>query len=315
MIDLDYLYKGLCGLARAHHANTMAGHLGAALVAGYFFSQDHRELDNAVHTAISGELERIVAGAETVWFDPEKAGITIGEIFEPFPKDASQPDRIDEFAEALRANIDATRQSGHNVIFVSLAIRALSDHPDYADPAIVDGIVKLIKGFNGATPGRGYYGETRGWISGEDVQLSGHRAPSYDSQQAMIETVIDEVIGSASQRRRGYGGLFHIINHAAALTELRRYGYPDLAQRGIAAHRQHLHLWRSLPILNDELGKLQRASHDPLTPAYWRTESVQWSGHLTHRVKTLYGFHTLLRHIDDAEQRHRAEEQFLYLMG
>ncbi len=27
MIDFDYLYKGICGLANAHRAGTMAGHL------------------------------------------------------------------------------------------------------------------------------------------------------------------------------------------------------------------------------------------------------------------------------------------------
>jgi hypothetical protein len=36
MIDFDYLYKGICGLANAHQAGTMAGHLGAAVAAGYF---------------------------------------------------------------------------------------------------------------------------------------------------------------------------------------------------------------------------------------------------------------------------------------
>lgn len=37
MIDFKYLYEGVCGPARAHRAGTMAGRLGAAVVAGYFF--------------------------------------------------------------------------------------------------------------------------------------------------------------------------------------------------------------------------------------------------------------------------------------
>lgn len=40
MINFQYLYRGLCGLARAHRANPLAGHLGAAVVAGYFFGED-----------------------------------------------------------------------------------------------------------------------------------------------------------------------------------------------------------------------------------------------------------------------------------
>ena len=41
MIRFEYLYKGICGLARAHKANGLAGHLGAAVVAGYFFGEEH----------------------------------------------------------------------------------------------------------------------------------------------------------------------------------------------------------------------------------------------------------------------------------
>jgi len=41
MIGLEYLRKGVCGLARAQRASGMAGHLGAAVTAGYFFCEDH----------------------------------------------------------------------------------------------------------------------------------------------------------------------------------------------------------------------------------------------------------------------------------
>ena len=61
MVDFEYLYKGLCALAHAHQAGVLAGHLGAAVVAGYFFGEDHGDLDNAVHTAIEQELGPIEA--------------------------------------------------------------------------------------------------------------------------------------------------------------------------------------------------------------------------------------------------------------
>ena len=53
MTDFKYLYLGLCGLARAHRANPMAGHLGAAVVAGYFFGEDNPDLDDKVYTALA----------------------------------------------------------------------------------------------------------------------------------------------------------------------------------------------------------------------------------------------------------------------
>jgi hypothetical protein len=316
LIDFAYLYRGLCGLARAHRANTMAGHLGAAVVTGYFLGEQHPDLDERVYQAIRRELDRILAGDESLWFDPRKAGVTIAELFEPLPDEAAQPDDLPKIAQALDANIDGLRESGHNVIFASIALRALRDHPRYATPAVVEGVVALIEGFNGAKAGQGYYGKQRGWVVGGDVVLGADDVPPYDDQQVMVGVTIDELIRSAGIRRQGFGGLFHVINHATALTELARFGYQDLARRGLAAHHHHVRLWRSLPDVADELGALKRADQSPLTPEYWQQDQPsQWSAHLTHRIKTIFGFYSLLRFVQDESQRKAAEQQFLYLMA
>ena len=317
MIDFQYLYRGVRGLARAHRAGVLAGHLGAAVTAGYFFGEDQPDLDDKVCNAIEGNLQRILEGEEPIWFNPKKAGISISELFKPFPDEPSHEELIDGVANTLAGNINKTRQSGHNVIFASIAIRALRDHPQYATGAIVDGIRKLIAGFDNAGPGRGYYGKQRGWIAGDQVSLPDDSDfPPYKDLQAMAEVVIGDLIRWGSARRRGFGGLFHIINHAAGLLELSLFGYKDLATRGLAAHYRHVRLWRSLPILDDELGKLKRADHDPRTVEYWnRKTSDQYSAWLTHRIKTLYGFFTLLRLIDDDGKRKKALDQFRYLMA
>jgi len=316
MIDFEYLYKGLCGLARAHQVNAMAGHLGAAVVAGYFFGEDQPDLDQKVNQALERELDRIIRGDESLWFDPKIAGITVPGLFEPFPDTCSQEGQISTIARALSANIERTRQSGHNVIFASIAIRALHDHPQYATGPIITGIRRLIDRFNGAVPGRGYYGKQRGWIVGDKVPLQPDDSPSYKDEQAMVDVVADELIRSAAVRRQGFGGLFHIINHATGLTELSRFGYEKLAQKGLAAHHHHFRLWRSLPDLEAELGPLKRAEHDPRTPAYWEHDvESQWSARLTHRVKTLFGFFSLLRYVDDPTIREKAQAMFLYLMA
>ena len=317
MVDFEYLYKGLCGLARAHRANGLAGHLGAALLAGYFFGEDHADLNQKVYTGIEKELDRVLHGDESLWFDPKKTGITIPELFTPFPKERPRKELIAGIAAALAGNIGQTRQSGHNVIFAALAIRALHDHPQYATPSIVGGIVKLIKAFDGAVPGRGYYGRKRGWMVGDKVLLPADpKFPPYKSQRAMIEIVVNDEIRFASVRRRGFGGLFHIINHAAGLTDLSRFGYQKLAKQGLAAHRQHVRLWRTLPDVEQEFGPLKRAAHDPRTPEFWKNNTgSQWSAWLTHRVKTLYGFFTLLRFVEEPDKRKQAEDKFRYLMG
>jgi hypothetical protein len=317
MIDFGYLYKGLCGLASAHRARPMAGHLGAAVIAGYFFGEDQPDLDDAVHRGVEKELERIIRGEESVWFDPKKSGITVADMFRPLPEETPQESLIATLAEALSRNLDQLRESGHNVIFASIALRALHDHPVYATPTIVHGIRKLIEGFNDAHPGRGYYGKERGWIVGNKVSLSeDDDFPPYQSEHDMARVVIDELIATASLRRQGFGGLWHVINHAAALVELSRFGYQELARTGLRAHRQHVRLWRSLPNVEAELGRMTRAEHDPRKPEFWATGALKRDeARLTHRIKTLYGFNVLLQLSDDQKQRKRASEAMLYLMA
>ena len=139
MVNFAYLDKGLCGLARAPQANSMAGHLGAAVVAGYFFGEDQPDLDAGVFAAIERDLERIIRGEESLWYNAKKAGITVTGLFAPLPDEPPQKDATQGIVRALAANIGQTRQSGHNVIFASLAVRALHDHPDFATPSIVGG--------------------------------------------------------------------------------------------------------------------------------------------------------------------------------
>jgi len=316
VIPYQHLQKGLLGLAQAHQANTMAGHLGAAVVAGYFIGEDFSDLYSKASSSIKSELDRIMRGDEALWFDQKKAGLSIPELFSAgtLSKKQSDPSRI---THALAQNIGTMRASGHNVIFTALALRGLQDHPSEATEDIVSGIEKLIKGFDKSGSGRGYYGKERGWIDADDiVKANDLTSVSYESEGEMVEKVIDELIENGSRRRRGFGGLFHLINHTAALIDLSQLGFNDLALAGMPAHKHHLGLIQRLPDLSVELGTLVRASRKPVVPEYWTLKnSVQWSGWLTHRIKTIYGFHTLLGWIDEPSKRRKAEEQFLYLMA
>jgi hypothetical protein len=316
MVHAAYLRRGLWAMARAHRANGMAGHLGAALAAGHHFAETHRDLDRRVYSAIEAELDRIMAGEEQ-WFDPKEVGMTVAEMFEPLPDESARPPDISTIAEALSGNIDELHQSGHNVIFASIALRALHEHPELASPALIDGIRMLVEGFNDTSPGRQYFGKERGWLDGDRVSLGAEDdLPPYPDQQTMVEVVADETIDTASEHRQGCGGLWHIINHAAALTELSRLGYGALAHRGLAAHRRHVRLWRVLPNLEHELGPMVRAQHDPRTAAFWTTGPLKRdSARLTHRIKTLYGFFTLTRLVDNETRRQMAQDEFLYLMA
>ncbi len=297
----------------------MAGHLGSALMAGYFLGEIRSDLAPGVEYAIERDLERILNGEESIWFDPKKQGITIDEMFAERNQNPDEPIEAasERIAAAVEKNIDTTRQSGHNVIFASIAIRGFEDHPEFATPEVVGGCERLMTLFDRAHPGRGYYGKKIGWKTGNQIEAAElGESPSYATLGEMAEATFDYLIATAGEHRQGYGGLVHFIDHAAALVELANHGFPELANRGIPAHRQHLQLLQTLPVLNEELGELEKADRDPLTPEYWsRRESVQWSAWLTHRIKSLYGFNVLAQAIEDEAKITAAEDAFRYLMA
>lgn len=316
MVDYSYLPKGLNALARAHRVSTMSGHLGAAVVAGYFVGEQHPDLDDRVYRGIEAELERIIRGEETVFSPKPDAALTAPAMFESFPKEPPNENLIDGIAEALSRNIDRARESGHNVIFSAIAIRALKDHPDLATPSVTDGIRKLIARFNDASPGSGYFGKDKGRINGRQVDLRDDDGiQPFADLPIMAEAVLVELIRHASQRREGFGGLWHIINHAGALAELAGHGYREVAIKGLPAFREHFRLYSAVPDVSAEKGAETPTSAAPLSPDFWIPDKLRRErAHLTHRIKTIYGFDSLTELVSNQERRSQARDKLRYLM-
>lgn len=317
-LDDSYLEKGLNALARAHHMSSMAGHLGASLIAGYYIGVQRPNLEPEVYKGIEGDLRRVIRG-ESVFGKKmsKRSKLADAELFEPFPKQKPDETLIDGIAAGLEKSVDKPRQSGHNVIFASLAIRALKEHPEYATPAVVDGILKLMDLFASETPGSGYYGRDKGRIHGQKITLSDDdAAPVYDDIEGMAIAVLDEAINQNREIHRvGYGGLVHVINHAAAITDLADDGYVELASRAIRSHRHHLRLWRNLPNVADEKGPLQVSEFTPHSAAYWNSSNIPYDrALLTHRVKTMFGFDELAAAVDDEAKENEAYGKLRYMM-
>ncbi len=315
MVDFDYLPKGLYAMARAHRVSTMSGHLGAAVVAGYFIGEQHPDLDEKVYEGIEAELDRIIRG-ESVFSPKKDAALNAPAMFEPFPREQPKEDLIDGIADALSHNINRARESGHNVIFAAIAIRALKDHPDLATPSIIDGIRKLIAGFDNASPGSGYYGKEKGRIDGRKITLPNDDGISpFPDLRTMADTVVDDLIQHAAERREGFGGPWHIINHAAALAELAHHGYRELAIKGLPAFREHYRLFHTVPDISAEKGAETPTEDDPLTPTFWSPEKIRRErAHLTHRIKTLYGFDELTELVESKTRRDQGTDKLRYLM-
>lgn len=315
MIDFNYLLDGIRGLANAHSAGTMAGHLGAAVAAGYFISEDQPNLPDEVFRGVEGELDRIKAGEEAIWFNAKKVGMTPTDLFRELPGERTTPASTDAIATALGTHAGQLRQSGHDVIFASIAIRALKDHKEFATEEAIDGVVKLIRAFAKQSEGRGFYGKANGWKSGQDVELEPDgQFPVPSSIEEAVRITLNEVVATASMHRQGFGGLWHIINHTAGIVELDRYGYTDLALKTLPGHHRHIRLWRTLPDVADELGPTTKSQLKPSDPDYWNGMLKRDQARLTHRIKTIYGFHTICTAIDDPQLVAKADDAFLFLM-
>ncbi len=316
MVDFKYLYKGICGIANAHPLGTMAGHLGAAVATGYFIGEDLSDLPAEVYQGIERELERVIAGEESIWFDVKKTGTQPTDLFRPFKEQSPTPIAVNSIAKALQKNVGKLKQSGHNVIFASIAIRALRGHPEYATPPVIGGIRKLIQRFDNVSPGRGFYGGDRGWQNGNEVKLTQENTfAEYNSIKQMVEITIGELITHAATKKQGFGGLWHLINHAAGITELERLGYSEIANQALPAHHQHLQLWRTLPDVEEELGPVLKSQHSPLVSEYWNEKLNRDGAQLTHRIKTLFGYYTLRRLVKDVAKQKQADDAFLNLMN
>ena len=121
-----------------------------------------RELPEAVYRGVEGELDRVIAGEEAIWWNVKQTGITPSELFEPLEAGEDARGEVGAIVGALRGNVGEARQSGHNVIFASIAIRGVQDHPQFAKASVVEGICKLISGFDGAHAGRRVLREREG---------------------------------------------------------------------------------------------------------------------------------------------------------
>ena len=317
-VDRSYLQRGLNALARAHHMSSMAGHLGASMIAAYFVAKQRPKLDQEVLDGMKDDLRRVVQG-ESVFGKKmsRQSKLTDSELFEPFPKEHADETLVDGIADGLEKGIDKPRQSGHNVIFASLAIAALKEHPEFATPSVVNGVRKLMDLFASQTPGSGYYGKQRGRVKGDKIILPDEdRTPAYDDIDSMANAVLDETATlSPKVHRVGYGGLVHIINHGAAIVGLDDFGYAELAQRATRSHRHHLRLWRNLPNVVDEKGPLRASRFTPHTASYWTSGNIPYDrALLTHRIKTMYGFAELARATDERAKEKAAYEKLRYLM-
>jgi hypothetical protein len=272
MLDERYLLSGLNALSRAHRMDYFAdGHRGAALISAYYLC---RESD--VEPGVSDTIAAIV---DEHW--------TQTDLCAPFPPEEPCPDRLGRVADSLARSIGQLREVGHNVIFASLALKALRQMPEAIIPSRVAGICRLIDSF-----------KVMGDIPvAEDVVL-----PRFDDTALAAEAILSEFLGAMDRfEGRGQGWSGHLLTYGRALLDLQQLDYSDLVLAGLDAFRCYVGRIRMGPQATDK----PRPEHPesnlrPTQTAYWH-ERRNVAPKLGHVFKYAYGLYGLLRLTPDRD--------------
>ena len=272
----EYLAKGLAALSDAHRRGWLQGHHGAAILSSYYFCLENR-LDERTSRALRKQIDAFIASK------PE-------EIPDGGPgRGTADPARI---VERLDRQIATLNRGGHDVIFASLALRALRDLPEYATPQVVDGIVRLLEliAASGASP--------------ETPFNRDHPLPPYGSANDIAKTTLEATLRPWGDALRiGASGVVHWITHADAVVTLADLGHEELARRGHAALRLHV----NQEVTAGARPEPERAAIDWLAPAYWESDAphrlFQNTWLAGHAFKLPYSLFRLLRRTDDAKLR------------
>ncbi len=298
MIDDYYLEAGLITLSRVgeHHWN--GGHFGAAVIAAYYFSHE-QQLGQAAGAALARQLDRMIAGHNDLFLPHDRAGKGMGDVT--------------SIIAALDDNIVELHAIGHNVIFASLALKALRQRPELATPATIAGLVALVRQFYDHGPGRPFYG----WPDILAVRVEpADDVPAYTDEA----TIALSALAAFSAIENVYpflhqGIVGHLLTHAHALIELARLGYGELAAKGHDAHRLYVKLSRNQPDEGEPIPKHNNVCSVPLEADYWKRDlegSRQWL--VGHVFKYTYSFYDLVRHVDSESDRQRYQAQLAYVL-
>jgi hypothetical protein len=280
MLHRSHLIRGLDALSRAHASDYFGdGHRGAAIIAAYFLC--------AEEPVEAGVTELIAETIDDHWTDTP--------LCAPFPVEDPSLRLIDRVTAAASASVGEARGVGHNVIFVSLALKAFRALPEAITPARVDGICRLVAAFE----------DTLGATIEE-----GDAFPDLDTPERLAEFALQEFVASADAFiGRGQGWTGHMLTVGRAVIDLLEAGHGDLAWRAQQALKQYAKRTRLGPLETD-IPRPEHPASDllPLERTYWLNRRGQDPG-LGHCVKYPYGFLGLMRLATDAHLQRRCRQQ------
>lgn len=259
-LDRRYLRHGLDVLCNAHASDSFyTGHAGGAIVAAYY---------------LAGE-EGLEAGTETVI----KAALDhhYGLASSPFPEEEPLPDGVHTVLQSMEDGIDQLCRDGHDVIFLSLALRAMHDLPETVTPSRIRALRRTLETLEPRRSGRG------------DLDVP-------ESLSSFAEFVLEEFLASTEGGPgQGYSG--HLLTHGRAILDLRSLGHEDFAKRCLNAFQLAVKTARPRSPGKDYRAERPRKQFiRPDRKEYWERRVAAGTLELGHLFKYPYGFLGLRRH-------------------
>ncbi len=287
-MNIEYLLKGLTGLANAPSKSWFYGHFGAVIIAGEFLISEC-ELPEEIVPYVRKHLDKFINSQP--------------ELFKELSNDSFEPDWEKKILGSLEKNLARLRNSGHGVIFGTLALKAIRESEIKVSKSIVDGIVKLLELTTTDSPDR--YFSTPDY--NKVIVEPNDSLPPYKNEIDMIRACFSElnvVYDDQTIDGKTYffsGCKIHGVTHAHALCVLDNLGYKDLSRKGFENHRLQMKLNRHKPP-NDEKLTVEKL-YCPFNLDFWNRPLDD-----THYIKYPYSALSLLKKLPKEEQEEYKEK-------
>lgn len=250
------LIQGLHSMASTETGAWFPGHFGAAVIAAYFLSQNE-QLSQAVKQQVKAAAAQLVESNQQF-----------------FPELAQEGTRceLQPIIDKLQQSTQRLTESGHGVIYGSIALQALAQAPELQTPRIIQGICRLLDSANVARVNR-YFNVADMYRD----ELPGQPIPPLNDIPEALRFAFSECSQSfKDQQINGAQHFFagekiHGITHGHALWQLQKMGYQDLAQQGFQQYLRQLQLNRQTPSTQADNSLLTPVLNaDVLQVDYWK---------------------------------------------
>ena len=283
-MDKGYLAKGLLALSRSMEKDIWAGHLGAAVIAAYYFLRHNEHTEN---------MQDLITNQTDSFIEVHK------DFFKVTSTEEENLDFEIKIISALEENIEKLCEIGHNVIYASLALKASRDVPEMRTTIVCEGMCHLISAFNDCTPGHI-------WVDGKTEVIEPDNTdtivPRIEDAGTVKKYVLDSFLNAERSYREESGDmqLGHLLTHGQSIVELFELGYSELGQVAFKPFAQRIKLIKGLRKRNPCIDPSEGVGNfiSPLKDEYWSNDYSDSDWNHGHIFKYPYSFYQLLKDVE-----------------